>query len=208
VFTGNPILDALQEHLPRPVAPEDRSGILVTLHRQETVDNPERLRPILAALAILAREQRVVWPVHPRARVRMEENGLQMPLGVEPLPPLGHVEFLARLAGCAVAITDSGGVQEEAAILGTPCVTVRRHTERPETIAAGVGVLAGVDVEGLLAATGEVLAHWRRYARPVPELYGDGHAGERIAVRCAQWLGYPAVAVEATAAPGMSRSIP
>ena len=201
VLVGNPILDALLAHVPRPVAREDRSGILVTLHRQETVDDPDRLGPILAALAILAREHRIEWPVHPRARVRMEQNGLQAPDAVATLPPLGHVEFLSRLAACSLVITDSGGVQEEAAILGTPCVTVRRHTERPETIAAGVGVLSGLDVGGLLAATREVLGHWDRYARPVPELYGDGRAGEHIAASCAQFLGHPVAGTESPSAP-------
>src|SRR5262249_36762218 len=101
---------------------------------------------------------------------------------------LGHSEFLARLASARLVVTDSGGVQEEAAILGTPCVTVRNNTERPETIAEGVGLLAAIDRDAILAAVQHILGDWPRFARPVPHLYGDGRAGEKIAQVCVEWL--------------------
>src|SRR5204862_3629181 len=98
------------------------------------------------------------------------------------------VESIAQLAGWRVVVTDTGGVQEEAAIIGTPCVTIRNVTERPETIAEGVGLLAGVDTGAILTAIDRVLGDWKRFARPVPFLYGDGRAGERIADACSAWL--------------------
>jgi UDP-N-acetylglucosamine 2-epimerase (non-hydrolysing) len=195
VLTGNTVLDALLAHPPPVTAPSERDGILVTLHRQETVDDPDRLRRILSSLAVLARHQRVEWPIHPRARARMAAHHLEVPPGLLGTGPLGHEEFLERLARCRVVVTDSGGVQEEAAILGTPCVVVRRHTERPETIEAGVAVLSGLEVDGVLEATRQVLHHWERYAHPAPGLYGDGRAGERIAEACALFLANPAAVV-------------
>lgn len=188
VATGNPVLDALKAHPPVVLPAAQREGILVTLHRQETVDERERLREVLAALASLGGRHRVEWPVHPRTRQKLAEHGLSCPPQLQLSGPLGHEEFLAKLARCRLTITDSGGVQEEAAILGTPCVTVRASTERPETIEAGVGLLSGIDSAGILEATAEILGDYERYARPVPHLYGDGRAGEKIAAACAEFL--------------------
>jgi UDP-N-acetylglucosamine 2-epimerase (non-hydrolysing) len=127
--------------------------------------------------------------VHPRTRAKIAEHGLSFPATVHCIEPLGHREFLDRLARARLVVTDSGGVQEEAAILGTPCVTVRQNTERPETVEAGVGLLSGVDSAGILEAVREILGDWSRYARPAPHLYGDGHAGDKIAEACADLLG-------------------
>jgi UDP-N-acetylglucosamine 2-epimerase (non-hydrolysing) len=186
VLTGNPVLDALRAHA--PVTPAERTGILVTVHRQETVDDPRKLEQVLAALDVLGRRHAVVWPVHPRTVAKVAEAGLSFPPTITVCEPLGHHEFLARLAAARLVVTDSGGVQEEAAILGTPCVTVRYHTERPETIAEGVGLLAEIEMHEILAAVDHIFADWARFARPVPHLYGDGRAGEKIAQACVEWL--------------------
>ena len=87
-----------------------------------------------------------------------------------------------------MVVTDSGGVQEEAAILGTPCVTVRNHTERPETIAEGLGLLAAIETTAILGAITEIMRDWHSFARPASHLYGDGRAGEKIANACAEFL--------------------
>jgi UDP-N-acetylglucosamine 2-epimerase (non-hydrolysing) len=197
INSGNPILDALRSHPPAPVARAARTSILVTAHRQETVDDPARLASVIAALGQLAERAPVVWPMHPRTRARITEYGYTVPASITVTEPIGHVEFLDRLAGARVVVTDSGGVQEEAAILGTPCVCVRDHTERPETIAEGVGLLAGTETASIVAAVTTILGDWERFARPVPHLYGDGHAGEAIARACATFLGYGAVGDDA-----------
>ncbi len=189
ILSGNTILDALREHLPDAVPTARRAGILVTIHRQETVDDPQRLRQVLAALAQLAETRPVMWPMHPRTRSQIGAHGLVIPLGVTITEPIGHAEFLDRLASARVVVTDSGGAQEEAAILGTPCVCVRESTERPETLLAGVGLLAGCETEAIVAAVHEIEADWPRFARAVPHLYGDGHAGDVIAEACASFLG-------------------
>ncbi len=188
LLTGNPILDALMTHPPATVPLDRRAGILVTLHRQETVDEPAGLARVLEALRVLAGRGPVEWPMHPRTTTKVREHGLEVPSAIRVSEPIGHVEFLARLAAARIVVTDSGGVQEEAAILGTPCVCVRECTERPETIAAGVGLLAGTSTAGILGAVREIEAGWARFARPVPHLYGDGRAGDTIAAACAALL--------------------
>jgi UDP-N-acetylglucosamine 2-epimerase (non-hydrolysing) len=196
LLTGNPILDALliccphlqPSHL-KAARNERKSGILVTVHRQETVDDRDRLANVISALQSLAESHEVEWPLHPRTRAKLDEFGLQPSGRLHLSAPLPHKSFLERLASAKVVITDSGGVQEEAAILGTPCVTASQHTERMETIEAGVGVLAGTVAADILQATREVLADYTNYARPAPYLYGDGHAGEKIAQACLAFLG-------------------
>ena len=189
VHTGNPILDALRAHPPVPRAPHERAGILVTLHRQHTVDDPRRLAGALTALRELGKSEPVEWPIHPRTLDRIQSLGVGLPSTVRITEPIGHAPFLERLAGARLVITDSGGVQEEAAILGTPCVCARDHTERPETIEAGVALVAGTDAAGILRAARQILGDWGRYARAVPHLYGDGRAGDQIAEACAMFLG-------------------
>jgi UDP-N-acetylglucosamine 2-epimerase (non-hydrolysing) len=188
ILTGNTVLDALREHAPAAVAEHDRRSILVTIHRQETVDDPERLRSVVAALDILAADHRLEWPMHPRTRHKIAEARLAVPPSIEVIEPVDHDELLQRLARARVVVTDSGGVQEEAAIIGTPCVTVRRHTERPETIDAGVGELAGTETQDIVSTVRTVLASWSAYARPVPHVYGDGRAADKIAHACDDWL--------------------
>jgi UDP-N-acetylglucosamine 2-epimerase (non-hydrolysing) len=192
VLTGNPVLDALRMHPPATTPADQRRGILVTLHRQETVDDPHKLAQVLAALGSLynlrGERHRVMWPVHPRTVAKVEEAGLQFPSTIEICEPLGHTEFLAKLASVKLVVTDSGGVQEESAILGTPCVTVRNNTERPETIAAGVGLMARIDTRAILQAINHILEDWSSFARAVPHLYGDGRAGDKIASACAEWM--------------------
>jgi len=188
LLTGNTVLDALRLHPPRVVERAQRRGVLVTIHRQETVDHRETLAEVLAALGTISRVHEVVWPVHPRTYDRVCEHRLEFPPTVKRSPPLGYGEFLEHLAAARLVITDSGGVQEEAAILGVPCVTVRQHTERPETIEAGVGRLARIEADDIVATANDMLANWDRYARPVPHLYGDGRAGHKIAAACAVFL--------------------
>ncbi len=188
ILSGNPILDALRSHPPAVIAPDQRAGILVTVHRQETVDDPRKLAQVLDALRVLGATDQIAWPVHPRTRAKLAGLGLAVPPTVTVTEPVGHIVFLEHLARARLVITDSGGVQEEAAILGTPCVCVRDHTERPETIDAGVGLLAGTQTADILAAVREILGSWRRFARAVPHLYGDGRAGDKIADACARFL--------------------
>jgi len=154
--TGNTIVDAVQENLGLAMEKIDALGplglrkgeyIIVTLHRQENVDSPGRMANIMAALERVARQTGlpILWPMHPRARKNLDGFRLEVPDGVRTVTPLGFLEFLQVEGNAALALTDSGGVQEECCILGVPCVTLRDNTERPETVAVRANVVAGND---------------------------------------------------------------
>jgi UDP-N-acetylglucosamine 2-epimerase (non-hydrolysing) len=181
---GNAMVDSLLRHLPaarrRPLPPGLEPGGygVVTLHRAANVDDPERLAALLAGLAAAARHLPLAWPLHPRTRQRMAGFGFAPPPGLRMLPPLRYLDFLALLAHARLVATDSGGVQEEAAVLGLPCLTLRPSTERPVTLAAGGNRL--VTPEELP----EAVLHPPGAAAPIP--LWDGRAGERMRAHLAE----------------------
>jgi UDP-N-acetylglucosamine 2-epimerase len=155
----------------------ERGGyLLVTAHRAGNVDPPERLRLLVDVIEALP--GRVVFPAHPRTRRRLEEEGLLERLAergdLELAPPLGYLDFLELARGARAVLTDSGGVQKEAYLLGVPCVTLRDTTEWTETVDAGWNVLVDLDRDAALAALGRPIPEHR------PELYGGGHAAQRV----------------------------
>ncbi len=157
---------------------------LATLHRQENVDDPARLRAILSALERLPRP--VVWPLHPRTRRRLREWGLRPGGTIRIVPPASYLEMLVLEEGARAILTDSGGVQKEAFLLGRPCITLRDTTEWVETVAAGANQLVGADPRRILAAVRRADRARGRWARSA--VYGGGHAAERIAARVARFL--------------------
>jgi UDP-N-acetylglucosamine 2-epimerase (non-hydrolysing) len=154
-ITGNTIVDSVDQNLEIAMRKvnvladldlEPKGYFLATSHRQENVDSRERLGEIIRGLEMLKSEfgLPVIFPVHPRTRKMAESFGFEFD-GIRAIEPLGFLEFLQLEASARLALTDSGGVQEEACILGVPCVTLRDNTERPETIEVGANVLAGAD---------------------------------------------------------------
>jgi UDP-N-acetylglucosamine 2-epimerase (non-hydrolysing) len=182
---GNPVLDVLRELGVAPRPPKERSGVVLTAHRATNVDDPLRLRQLVQLLlAAACKAGPVTFPVHPRTRSRLVEAGLLDLLdvdGIELCPPLAYRDMVERLAAARVVVTDSGGLQEEAAWLGVPVVVLRTSTPRWESVAAGASVLTGMDAERALAATLE-LATPRAQARvaAIPCPYGDGHTADRV----------------------------
>jgi len=123
-----------------------KRNILATIHRAENVDNPGRLREIVATMSALSSRGHVIFPVHPRTRKNLSRFDLREKLGtsgIEMVEPMGYLDFLSLERACDLIVTDSGGVQEEGMILGTPVITMRYNTERPETIWEGNNVVLG-----------------------------------------------------------------
>jgi UDP-N-acetylglucosamine 2-epimerase len=149
--------------------------LLLTVHRAGNVDDPERLERVVALAEQLPLP--AVFPVHPRTRARLREAGLEARLeaAVKVTQPLGYLDFLKLCRHAKAVLTDSGGVQKEAYLLGTPCVTLRNTTEWVETVNLGWNVLVDLDAGAALGALMRPQPGAER-----PELYGGGHAAERI----------------------------
>lgn len=146
---------------------------LATIHRAENVDNPDRLSSILDAFAQLDRP--VVFPVHPRTRLALERRGQALPENVKEIAPVGYLEMLELESNARALLTDSGGVQKEAYMLGVPCITLRDETEWVETVEVGWNTLTGADASAIVDAAKSL-----DNSRERPELYGDGRASDRI----------------------------
>ena len=162
---------------------------MATVHRPANVDDPVAAARIVAAFRELAELLPVVLPLHPRGRATLEAAGLGSIERVVVVEPLGYVEFLGLIRGARVAITDSGGIQEETTVLGIPCLTMRPNTERPITISQGTNRL--VEPSEVAPAVRELLAATVPPQPGRPPLW-DGHAGERIGAVLAARYGLPA----------------
>ena len=190
-FVGNTMIDTLVALEGSIRAREAAIGLglekdaylLVTLHRPALVDGP-LLADAMGALAAVAEDLPVLFPVHPRTRARLEALGLDSQEGVTLAEPASYLDFLSLEADAAAVLTDSGGIQEETTWLGVPCFTLRDNTERPVTVRAGTNTLLGLDPDRIAeipALLGAADATPQR-----PDLW-DGHAAERIAAVLADW---------------------
>jgi UDP-N-acetylglucosamine 2-epimerase (non-hydrolysing)/UDP-GlcNAc3NAcA epimerase len=149
--------------------------LLMTVHRAGNVDVPERLARVVELAERLPLP--AIFPVHPRTRARLREAGLLQRVedAVRVTPPLGYLDFLKLARHARAVVTDSGGVQKEAYLLGTPCVTLRNTTEWVETVEHGWNALVDLDADAALDALNRPPPAGER-----PELYGGGHAADRI----------------------------
>ena len=184
--TGNTIVDAVFQNLETAQEnPEALSALhlkpqgffLLTLHREENVDDPARLASILKGLKKAAMKFRlpVVYPIHPRTRKRLNQFGIE-PQSLRLIEPVDFLDFLQLERNAGLIITDSGGIQEEACILGVPCVTVRDNTERPETVESGANILAGSSPDKIVDCIRIMLGRKKNWKNP----FGDGKAATRI----------------------------
>jgi UDP-N-acetylglucosamine 2-epimerase (non-hydrolysing) len=167
--TGNTIVDAVYQNLESVENskhyPVREKYALATVHRQENVDDKERFLSIMNGLGMvsIALKMPVVYPIHPRAKKMYEKLGID-PYGIELIEPVDYLQFLWFEKNASLILTDSGGVQEEASILGVPCVTLRDNTERPETSPQRIVECA------------EKMLGKKYWSNP----FGDGKAAERI----------------------------
>lgn len=184
--TGNTIVDAVYQNL--DIAKKKGNALdnlhlapkgyfLLTLHRQENVDNRARFASILEGLDRVATDFHlpIIYPIHPRSRKMMTKFGLKS-RNLKLIEPVDFLDFLQLESNARLILTDSGGVQEEACILGVPCVTLRDNTERPETIEVGANILAGASPDKIVECARLMLQKDASWSNP----FGDGKAGERI----------------------------
>ncbi len=163
--------------------------VLATIHRAENTDDRERLAEIVAGLGSIG--EPVVFPVHPRTRAALAAAGLESALAsasnVHVIEPAGYLDMLLWVRDARAVVTDSGGLQKEAYLLGTPCVTVFANSPWPETVADGWNRLVAAERQALVQAV--------RTARPSgtrQDHYGDGHAADAICDVIAATLDHPA----------------
>ena len=187
-LTGNTIVDAVQQNV--KIVSDDESILndlkvraggyfLATAHRQENVDNYNSFVEIVRGLEETSRyfNMPVIYSIHPRSKKRIEELGIKTNDSIIFIDPLDYIRFLQLESNACVVLTDSGGVQEEACILGVPCVTLRENTERPETIEVGANVLSGsTESVFIVQRVIEMINIDRTWENP----FGDGNAGREI----------------------------
>jgi UDP-N-acetylglucosamine 2-epimerase (non-hydrolysing) len=153
-----------------------RYGV-VTLHRPSNVDDPEVFRGIVGALATVAEDLPLIFPVHPRTRGHLAKFGIEVPERIVLTQPLAYMDFLYLFKDAALVMTDSGGIQEETTALGVPCLTLRENTERPVTVTDGTNVVVGRDPERIVAEARAILTGKGKQGRR-PEFW-DGKAAVR-----------------------------
>lgn len=187
--TGNTVVDAVYQNLEiskkhfnvlSDLGITSKNYFLVTMHRAENVDVKERLSSVLEALRFISEKYSlpVIFPMHPRTAKMVKEYGLSLE-GITVLKPLGYLEFLQLEKHARVILTDSGGLQEEGCILGTPCVTLRDNTERPETVDVGANVLAGIDSRNILNCVSNISENGK-WINP----FGDGKTAYYVLSNC------------------------
>jgi UDP-N-acetylglucosamine 2-epimerase (non-hydrolysing) len=185
---GNVMIDTLRRFVGRSDGSDvlRRLGleppfVLLTLHRPSNVDDRKTFQRILAALRRIGRRVPILFPAHPRTvkMMRAFGAGVGSVPGLRVIAPLGYLDFLHLHKRAAIVLTDSGGIQEEASILGVPCLTLRENTERPVTVSLGTNRLVGSDTEAISREAFRALRRRKSRRRAIP--YWDGRAAERIA---------------------------
>jgi len=185
---GNTVSDSLFQHLE---ISEEKSEILkelslkagkfflVTAHRASNVDVSAHLLELLALFDKLHEQysQTIVWPIHPRTQAKLKEFNIELPSYLQLIPPVGYLDFIQLQKHAQLILTDSGGIQEEACLLGVPCITLRENTERPESIEVGANVLVGRDGDKAVKAAEKWLSA-DQFSWDNP--FGDGHVAQYI----------------------------
>ncbi|HUQ94536.1 MAG TPA: UDP-N-acetylglucosamine 2-epimerase (non-hydrolyzing) [Bryobacteraceae bacterium] len=207
-MVGNLMIDTLllnlerarQSSIARTLGIERGPFGLVTLHRPSNVDAPRQLLELMEALAAIANDLPLYFPVHPRTRTRLASLSLESSRNLHLIDPLGYLDFLCLMSLSKVVLTDSGGIQEETTALGIPCLTLRNNTERPITIEEGTNLLAGTSKESIAAA-------WQSFSSQpksgrVPALW-DGHAARRCLGVISRFFGVPLPVPDAYPAPAI-----
>lgn len=170
---GNTISDVIAENITKisdkKYSPEDYA--LLTLHRPANVDNPEDLKSMLNIVAKISNKHKlkIIFPVHPRTKNVLKKYQINIDQNIKIISPMQYLPMLRALRDAKLVLTDSGGLQEEACILGVPCITLRENTERPETVHVGANVVAGKKEQAILSAVQKMLKSKRDWLNPFGE---------------------------------------
>ena len=196
IWVGDVMADALLDSVQQlpPVAESLRKYslhseryCLITLHRAENTSAAVLAQFCAAVSGIAAEFANVVWPLHPRTKAALDSQAVPWapPSNLHLLPPVPYLDMLSLVRSAAVVVTDSGGLQKECFLLGTPCVTPRTETEWQETVECGANVLAGMDPASLSAAVSRQRAAAGRrdfFRQTALQLYGTGQAARRVSL--------------------------
>lgn len=183
--TGNTIVDAVyqniklsKEDILKDLGLKKKTYILVTVHRQENVDNPERFEGIIDGLELVSKEfdLPIIYPIHPRSMKTIKKFGLNLNGNIRLIEPLNYLNFLQLENNAILIMTDSGGIQEEACILRIPCITLRDNTERPETVGVDANILAGTDPIYIIQCAKKMMNKKNEWNNP----FGDGNSSKEI----------------------------
>ena len=185
---GNTISDSLFQHIKiaeqksdilQSLSLQPKGYYLVTAHRASNVDNSANLLELLDLFEQLHTKfkQKIVWPIHPRTQSKLKDFGITVPDYLALIPPVGYLDFIKLQQNAEIILTDSGGIQEEACLLGIPCITLRENTERPESVEVGANILVGRDADKAITA----VDHWLsvsdlKWENP----FGNGDVAEKI----------------------------
>jgi len=184
---GNTIVDALLSNIDlaekeskilSDLNLEGESYILFTAHRAGNVDIPENLQKVLEIVNYISDHTpyKIVWPIHPRTRKNIEAYHYKLNDKIICIGPTGYLDFLMLERSSSLIVTDSGGLQEEACILNTPCITIRENTERPETVDVGANKLVGLNIKLFK----EAFTHFTQQSHTWDSPFGDGKTSQKI----------------------------
>ena len=191
-FVGNVMIDTLIANREKAKKSDvlERLGLcakkygVITLHRPSNVDDMDKFAEIIAAFEEIEKKMKLVFPVHPRTRDNIKgselENRTEAMENLLLIEPVGYLDFLCLMSNAVFVLTDSGGIQEETTILGVPCMTLRKNTERPVTITEGTNRLVHVTTKDILKNYREIRDVGKNIVGRAPKFW-DGKAAERIA---------------------------
>jgi UDP-N-acetylglucosamine 2-epimerase (non-hydrolysing) len=184
-FVGNTMIDTLLKNRQRFIKPaiwdelnlKEKEYLVLTLHRPANVDEEAKLKELIDEIIAHSHDLPLIFPVHPRTAKIIAGLGITHPR-LHMIEPQGYLEFNYLVERCKAVITDSGGITEEATVMGIPCMTLRENTERPETITMGTNVLLGVNPKAIKPAMEKLFSGtWKKGS--IPEMW-DGKTGDRI----------------------------
>tara|TARA_Y100000310_G_scaffold343811_1_gene453244 strand:- start:677 stop:1795 length:1119 start_codon:yes stop_codon:yes gene_type:complete len=190
-FVGNVMIDTLLKHkekakqskILKELGLDENNYVVLTLHRPSNVDSKEGFENILSILEKTQEKIKIVFPVHPRTKKNIQLFNLDEKIknmkNLIITEPLGYLDFMHLMANSKLVLTDSGGIQEETTVLGVPCSTLRKNTERPVTVEQGTNLLVSTNKEKVIEMAINVIENKIILNRKIPELW-DGKAGQRI----------------------------